>query len=384
MEKIMKFTRTSGTLGLLVLAAITSPIAMAQASGWYIGANVGQARAKIDDPRITSGLLAGGFTTTSIANDERDSGYKLFTGYQFNRYFALEGGYFDLGKFGFTATTVPAGTLRGDIKLRGLNLDLVGTLPITDKLSAFGRVGANYAEAKDTFRGTGFVIVRNPNPSTKATNVKYGAGLQYAFNDAWAMRLEGERYRVDDAVGNKAEVDLYSVGLVYRFGKPAPAPAPYVARAPEPVAVAPEPATPVVPTAPSTPPVQPRFEKYTLSATELFAFDSAELRLPHPKLDEIATALNRNREISNVVITGYADRIGSDKYNQRLSERRANSVKNYLESKGIDSSRMRAEGKGESNPVVVCTDKKRPALIKCLEPNRRVEVEQITIERRIQ
>ena len=380
----MKFTRTSGTLGLLVLAAITSPMAMAQASGWYIGANVGQARAKIDDRRITSDLLAGGFTTTAIANDERDTGYKLFTGYQFNRYFALEGGYFDLGKFGFTATTIPAGTLRGDIKLRGLNLDLVGTLPITDKLSAFGRVGANYAEAKDTFRGTGFVIVRNPNPSTKATNVKYGAGLQYAFNDAWAMRLEGERYRVDDAVGNKAEVDLYSVGLVYRFGKPAPAPAPYVARAPEPVAVAPEPVAPVAPQAPATPAVQPRFEKYTLSATELFAFDSAELRLPHPKLDEIATALNRNREISNVVITGYADRIGSNQYNQRLSERRAISVKNHLESKGVDANRMKAQGKGESNPVVVCTDKKRPALIKCLEPNRRVEVEQITIERRVQ
>ncbi len=380
----MKFTRASGTLGLLVVAAITSPIAMAQASGWYIGANVGQARAKIDDPRITSSLLAAGFTTTSIKDDDRDTGYKLFTGYQFNRYFALEGGYFDLGKFGFTANTIPAGTLRGDLKLRGLNLDLVGTLPITDKLSAFGRVGANYAETKDTFRGTGFVIVRNPNPSTKATNVKYGAGLQYAFNDAWAMRLEGERYRVDDAVGNKGEIDLYSVGVVYRFGRPAPAPAPYVARTPDPVAVAPEPVAPVAPQAPATPAVQPRFEKYTLSATELFAFDSAELRLPHPRLDEIATALNRNREVSNVVITGYADRIGSNQYNQRLSERRAISVKNYLESKGIDSNRMKAQGKGESNPVVVCTDKKRPALIKCLEPNRRVEVEQITIERRVQ
>ena len=120
MEKIMKFTRASGTLGLLVVAAITSPIAMAQASGWYIGANVGQARAKIDDPRITSSLLAAGFTTTSIKDDDRDTGYKLFTGYQFNRYFALEGGYFDLGKFGFTANTIPAGTLRGDLKLRGL------------------------------------------------------------------------------------------------------------------------------------------------------------------------------------------------------------------------------------------------------------------------
>ncbi len=382
----MKFTRKSGTLSLMVLAAITSPIAMAQDAGWYIGANAGQSRAKIDDARITSGLLAGGFTTTSIANDERDTGYKLFTGYQFNKYFALEGGYFDLGKFGFTANTNPAGSLRGEIKLRGLNLDLVGTLPLTDNLSAFGRVGAAYAEAKDTFRGSGLVIVRNPNPSTKQTNVKYGGGLQYAFNDAWSMRLEAERYRVNDAVGNKGDVDLYSAGLVYRFGGAKPAPVAYVARTPEPVAVAPERVAPVAPTAPAaqaTPPVQPRFEKFTLSATELFGFNSAELRLPHPKLDEIATALNRNREISNVVITGYADRIGSNQYNQRLSERRAISVKDYLVSKGVDANRMQAVGKGESNPVVVCTDKKRPALIKCLEPNRRVEVEQITIERRL-
>ena len=380
----MKFTTTSGTLGLLALATFMSPIAMAQVSGWYIGANLGQARAKIDDPRITSGLLGGGFTTTAITNDERDTGYKLFTGYQFNKYFALEGGYFDLGKFGFTATTLPAGTLRGDIKLKGFNLDLVGTLPITEKLSAFGRVGANHAEAKDTFKGTGFVIVRNPNPSARATNIKYGAGLQYAFSDAWTMRLEGERYRVDDAVGNRGDVDLYSVGLVYRFGSTKPAPAAYVARAPEPVAVVPPPAMPVAPVAPAAAPAQPRFEKYTLSATELFDFNSAKLRLPHPKLDEIASALNRNREISNVVITGHADRIGSEKYNQQLSERRAISVKNHLESNGVAANRMRAEGKGESNPVVVCTDKKRPALIKCLEPNRRVEIEQITIERRVQ
>jgi OOP family OmpA-OmpF porin len=59
-------------------------------------------------------------------------------------------------------------------------------------------------------------------------------------------------------------------------------------------------------------------------------------------------------------------------------------VKNYLTSKGIDANRLKAQGKGEANPVVVCTDKKRPALIKCLAPNRRAEVENITIERRVQ
>ncbi|HCE11140.1 MAG TPA: flagellar motor protein MotB [Oxalobacteraceae bacterium] len=375
----MKLAKASGTLGLVALAAIASQFAMADnAPGWYVGANVGQSRANIDDARITSGLLGSGFATTSITDDDRDTGFKLFGGYQFNKYLAVEGGYFDLGKFGFKATTIPPGMLSGDIKLRGLNLDLVGTLPITQKFSAFGRVGMNYGDARDSFTGTGAVQVLNPSPSQRQTNYKYGVGLQYAFTEALAMRVEAERYRINDAVGNKGDVDLYSVGLTYRFGAKTPAPAPRVEAAPEPVAevVAPAP-EPVAPPA-------PRFEKYTLSATELFGFDSANLRMPQPKLDEIANVLNKNRDINNVVITGYADRIGSPKYNQKLSERRAVAVKNYLVGKGIEANRLTAEGKGEANPVVVCTDKKRPALIKCLEPNRRVEVEHITIERRVQ
>lgn len=382
----MKLVKKTGTLGLVVLAAIASPCLMAQDSGWYIGGNVGQSRAKIDDPRIIKSLTGSGFTVTSIIDDDRKTGSKWFAGYQINKYFALEGGYFDLRKFGFVAATVPSGTLTGDIKLTGYNLDLVGTVPLTDRFSAFARVGANNAEAKDHFVGTGFVNVINPNPRKRDTNVKYGVGLQYAFNDALAMRVEGERYRVNDAVGNKGDVDLISAGLIYRFGRTKPMPATYVSRAPDPVPeiVAPAPVTPVAPLPPATPAVQPRFERYTLSATDLFAFNSAELQMPQPKLDEIATALNRNREVTNVAITGYADRIGSNQYNLKLSERRAVSVKNYLVNKGVDSSRLKTEGRGEANPVVVCTNKKRADLIVCLQPNRRVEVEQIVIERRVQ
>ena len=382
----MKLVKKTGTLGLVVLAAIASPCLMAQDSGWYIGGNVGQSRAKIDDPRIIKSLTGSGFTVTSIIDDDRKTGSKWFAGYQINKYFALEGGYFDLRKFGFVAATLPSGTLTGDIKLTGYNLDLVGTVPLTDRFSAFARVGANNAEATDHFVGTGFVNVINPNPRKRDTNVKYGVGLQYAFNDALAMRVEGERYRVNDAVGNKGDVDLISAGLIYRFGRTKPMPATYVSRAPDPVPeiVAPAPVTPVAPLPPATPAVQPRFERYTLSATDLFAFNSAELQMPQPKLDEIATALNRNREVTNVAITGYADRIGSNQYNLKLSERRAASVRDYLMNKGVDSSRMKTEGKGEANPVVVCTNKKRADLIACLQPNRRVEVEQIVIERRVQ
>ncbi|MHB8471927.1 MAG: outer membrane beta-barrel protein [Gammaproteobacteria bacterium] len=367
----MKLASASGMLGLAALAALTSSFAAADDSGWYGGANIGRSRAKIDNARITSGLLGGGLTTTSINDDDRDTGYKIFGGYQFNKNFALEGGYFDLGKFGFTATTTPTGTLTGNIKLRGLNLDLVGIVPITEKLSAFGRAGATYAQARDSFTGTGAVSVSNPSPSKRDTNYKYGLGLQYALTESLALRAEAERYRINDAVGNKGDIDLVSVGMIYRFGGEAPAPA---ARAAEPEVVAAAP----------TPEPAPRFEKYTLSATELFAFDSAELRMPQAKLDKIAAALSSNSEINDVVITGYSDRIGPDKYNQDLSERRAVAVKDYLTRKGIAANRMKAQGKGKADPVVVCTNKKRAALIKCLEPNRRVNVEQITIERRSQ
>lgn len=219
----MRLTKASGTLGLAALAACASPLALADDLGWYGGVNVGQSSAKIDDAKITGTLLGAGFATSSITDDSSDTGYKLFGGYKFNRNFTLEAGYFDLGRFGFSATTVPAGTLNGTIKLQGANLDAVGILPITPKFSVLGRLGMNYAGARDTFSGSGAVTVVNPNPSKRELNVKFGAGLQYDFTEALGMRLDAERYRINDAVGNKGDVDLVSVGLVYRFGVKMPA-----------------------------------------------------------------------------------------------------------------------------------------------------------------
>ncbi|MBC7750805.1 MAG: outer membrane beta-barrel protein, partial [Candidatus Saccharibacteria bacterium] len=129
----MKLVKASGTLGLVVLVSIASPYVQADNTGWYIGANIGQSRSIIDHERIIGGLQKQGFATTSISDDEYDFSYKAFGGYQFNQYFALEGGYFDLGQFGFSANTLPAGTLNGNIRLRGANLDAIGFLPFTDK-----------------------------------------------------------------------------------------------------------------------------------------------------------------------------------------------------------------------------------------------------------
>ena len=85
-----------------------------------------------------------------------------------------------------------------------------------------------------------------------------------------------------------------------------------------------------------------RLERYTLSATELFGFDKATLRMPQPKLDEIAQAMRRDPQIDNVTITGYTDRIGTEAYNLKLSKQRAEAVKAYLVGKGIEPRRLEA------------------------------------------
>ncbi|MDD5031032.1 MAG: outer membrane beta-barrel protein, partial [Rhodoferax sp.] len=141
-HRLCKFVSSPGKLSLLTLALLATPLAMAQTdtTGWYGGASVGQSKASIDEARITSGLLANGLIAGPISPVNRDLGYKIFGGYQFNRYWALEAGYFDLGTFGFSTTTAPAGSLAGDSRLKGLNLDAVGTLPITDKFAVFGRL----------------------------------------------------------------------------------------------------------------------------------------------------------------------------------------------------------------------------------------------------
>jgi OOP family OmpA-OmpF porin len=213
-----------------------------------------------------------------------------------------------------------------------------------------------------------------------------GLGIQASLNDRWSLQLDTRavkaHLRDDDEFGfSKALTKVVSLSLNYAFNPPPAPPAPAPVVEPTPVVEAPAPAP--APVAPPPPPA--RFEKVTLSSTELFGFDSATLTMPQPKLDEIAAALQADPSITDVDITGYTDRLGSTKYNQKLSQRRANAVKEYLVGKGVDAKRLKAYGKGEQNPVVTdCKQKKRSELIECLAPNRRVEVEQITVERKVQ
>ena len=216
-----------------------------------------------------------------------------------------------------------------------------------------------------------------------------GLGAQYLISDKFGLQADlrhqwsqaeakstANNFDADGTIGNT----LFNLGGVFRFGAPAPVVA-EAAPEPAPIVAAPEPEPEPAP-APAPEPVveapkcEPTIDTITVEAEKLFGYDKASLQSgAKPILDAAAEKIKANPEIKSVSITGHTDRIGSDKYNQKLSERRAKIVADYLTSQGVDAGILTAIGKGKSEPVVQCEGTKvTKKLISCLAPNRRVEI----------
>ncbi len=125
---------------------------------------------------------------------------------------------------------------------------------------------------------------------------------------------------------------------------------------------------------------KPSAEKITLAADALFDFNKATLRPEgKAKLDELVSKLGAiNLEV--IIAVGHADRFGTDAYNQKLSERRAAAVKEYLVGKKVDANKVYTEGKGKTQPKTKageCKGPKSKKVVDCLQPDRRVDIEVI-------
>ncbi len=156
---------------------------------------------------------------------------------------------------------------------------------------------------------------------------------------------------------------------------------PRAAAAPPPAPVAQSEPAPARAAEPSESPRGPVLEKISLSTDVLFDFGKAELKgAGREKLDELAGRI-QDANLEAIVATGHADRIGKDDANQKLSEARAQAVKDYLGGK-VATRNIEVAGKGESEPVTgaACErmgpeQRKNRKLVECLQPDRRVEIE---------
>ena len=130
------------------------------------------------------------------------------------------------------------------------------------------------------------------------------------------------------------------------------------------------PVAPVIPTPPPAPPAPASVKQsITIQAEALFDFDKSVLKPAGKKSIDDAVAKMQKVDVDVVIATGHTDSIGTDAYNQRLSERRAQTVKEYMVSKGIAAAKITTLGKGETQPVA--TNKTKEGRAK----NRRVDIE---------
>jgi OOP family OmpA-OmpF porin len=187
------------TYSAALLLALGTSSAVAQESAWFVGAGVGQS--KIKD-------FCDGFVG---ACDDSDTSWKIFGGYQWNRYFGVEAAYVDFGKGTANGSLLGVSVAGFSAKAWGLSAQAVGTLPIGDQFGLFGKLGLAYSKADLSGTVAGIPISTDDDDF----GLTFGFGAKFNFTRNWGMRVEWERFQ--DVGGFDDDVDLISVGVVYTF-----------------------------------------------------------------------------------------------------------------------------------------------------------------------
>ena len=355
--------KTAIALVVAGLAAASVAQAAPQENTFYAGVKAGQASFHdgIKANSASKGLDFGaGYNRNSVT-------YGVFGGYQVlnrdNLGLAVELGYDDFGrvkfkdagKVAFKHTNHGAHfSLKGSYGLGGLTSALEG-------LDVYGRAGA--ALVRSDYKEYAANGTKSFREHSLRVSPMFAAGFEYALPSLpelalrleyqWLARVGKLRNYPGVQQGQAADYNPWigsiNAGLSYRFGQGA---APVVA--PEVVS-----------------------KTFNLSSDVTFAFGKANLKpQAQATLDGIYGEIAQINN-ANVAVAGYTDRIGKDAPNVKLSQRRADSVANYLVSKGVPAQNISATGHGKANPVTGSTCdavKGRKALIACLAPDRRVEI----------
>lgn len=193
---------------VMTLTIVAAPLAGPQAAlaadsnaGFYGG--IGAGRSYTD---INAGSISG-------AKDEKDTAWKFFGGYQFNRYLGVEGGYVDLGKASVSGTSggIPAAAT---LDSKVWQAAAVGSLPLGQQFALTGKLGVARADT-DVGGNIGAMPIGTTDHNTAPT---YGLGMRYDINSKIGVRAEWERFRLGGgSFAGKSDADLFSVNALYRF-----------------------------------------------------------------------------------------------------------------------------------------------------------------------
>ena len=348
-------------VALAVLSAAAVAQAAPQANTFYVGAKSGWASfhhglTQFDAKKVQNGY---GINRNSVT-------YGVFGGYQIIDNLAVEAGYDYFGRV--RGNTTFAGETKDKRAAKhsahGAHISLKGSYPIVDGLDAYARVGAALIRSDYYVQQTVAKSLRQKAHNLK-TSVVLAGGLEYAITPELAARVE---YQWVSRVGNldkavrkeggesnfrySPDIGSVSAGLSYRFGqRPAPVAQPEIVT-----------------------------KNFAFSSDVLFDFGKANLKpAAAASLDAAYDEISKLGLASpSIQVNGYTDRIGKDAPNLALSQRRAETVANYMVSKGVNPANVTAVGYGKATPVTGNTCdavKGRKALIACLAPDRRVELQ---------
>lgn len=343
--------KTAIALVVAGLAAASVAQAAPQENTFYAGVKAGQASFH-DGVRALARENNAGYHRNSFT-------YGVFGGYQIlnqdNLGLAVELGYDDFGR----AKGRFAGKTFAKHTNHGAHLSLKGSYEVLDGLDVYGKAGVALVRSdyKIYEKGT---RARNLGRHSLRTSGLFAVGAEYAVLPELAVRLEyqwltrvgkfREQDRPNSVIDYNPWIGSINAGISYRFGQ---GEAPVVA-APEMVS-----------------------KTFSLNSDVTFAFGKANLKpQAQATLDSVYGEISQVKS-AKVAVAGYTDRIGSDAFNVKLSQERADSVANYFVAKGVAADAISATGYGEANPVTGATCdqvKGRKALIACLAPDRRVEI----------
>ncbi|QNS02012.1 MAG: OmpA family protein [Buchnera aphidicola (Pentalonia nigronervosa)] len=318
---------------------------------WYLGLSTGLSRFDLSENNIHN---SNNMKYTFFTRDSMEPSFSTFLGYEFNPYFSAElennfSGY-------FSHLFLKKNTNKKSMQSNSVQLLTKLSYPITHSLHVYTRLG-----------GALFLdnLVSKNNKIT-FLNVKQSLfpsaslGVEYVFKDRFITRLD---YNLKSNIKNMSDISVKptiqgdaTLSFGWKFGGPN--------RDNFPVFHSHE---------------LLKQQYVTLNENINFPFDSTALKYnAYDKLEKLDKNIKKmNLKNISVVLLGYTDRIGTVKYNKKLSEKRANTIKNYLTSRGILKKDVTVQGLGKTHPLTekICKNiKNKSLLISCLSPDRRVEI----------